>query len=102
MRSTEHETRTRTSQNDRFAARISPEKKSLWRRAAKIRGSSLTEFVVNSAVEAAERTIREAEFMELTQRDRMAFVQALLNAPAHPNAKLRDSAERYAQMFPAS
>ncbi len=93
---------TRTTGNERFAARVSPEKKSLLKRAAKLRGSSLTEFVINSAMEAAERTIKEAEFMELTQRDRAAFVQALLNAPAPPNAKLRKAALRHAQMFPAS
>ncbi|MGA8029614.1 MAG: DUF1778 domain-containing protein [Bryobacteraceae bacterium] len=100
MRVTERSTQTMA--NDRFAARVSREKKSLWQRAAKIRGSSLTEFVVNSAMEAAERTIKEAEFMELTQRDRVAFVQALLNAPASPNRKLRKAAQRHAQMFPAS
>ncbi|MBV9226958.1 MAG: DUF1778 domain-containing protein [Acidobacteriaceae bacterium] len=83
----------------RFEARVSPEKKLLWQKAAKLRGNTLTEFVVNSAVEVAERTIKEAEFMELTYRDRAAFVQALLNAPASPNAKLRKAAKRHAQVF---
>lgn len=86
----------------RFEARVSAERKSFWKKAADIRGNTLTEFVVSSADAVAERTIKEAEFMELTQRDRVAFVQALLNAPAHPNAKLRNAADRYAQMFPAS
>lgn len=94
------QTRKRAAQNDRFEARISPEKKSLCQRAAIIRGSSLSDFVINSAVEAAERTIREVEFMDLTQRDRLAFVQALLNDAAAPNATLRKAAERYARMFP--
>ena len=86
----------------RFAARVSPEKKSVWKRAAEIRGTTLTEFVVNSADTAAERAIKEAEFMELTQRDRVAFVRALLHPPASPNAKLRKAVKRHAQMFPAS
>ena len=60
-------------------------------KAARIQGSTLTEFVVKSAVEAAKRTVREDEFVELTQRDRRAFVEALLNAPA-PNARLRKAA----------
>lgn len=38
--------------------------------------------MVNSADTAAERIIREAEFIELTQRDRVVFVKALLHAPA--------------------
>ena len=62
----------------------------------------MTEFVVNSADAAAELAIKEAEFMELTLRDRMAFVQALLKPPVPPNEKLRQAAERYAQIFPAS
>ena len=94
--------KTRTSQNERFAARVSREKKALLKRAAKIRGSSLTEFVLNSAIEAAERTIKEAEFMELTQRDRIAFVQALLQPAASPNVKLRSAAGRHTRMFPRS
>ncbi len=98
MRVAEQE-RHAATQGERLAARISREKKSLCQRAADIRGSSLTEFVVNSAVEAAERTIKEAEFMELTRRDRIAFVRALLKPPASPNAKLRKAAERHAQTF---
>ena len=94
--------RRSSTEGQRFAARISAAKKSLWQRAAKIRGQNLTEFVDNCATEAAERTIKEAEFMELTHRDRVAFVKALLNAPASPNAKLRNAAQRHAQLFPAS
>jgi uncharacterized protein (DUF1778 family) len=48
---------------------------------------------------AAERILKEAEFLNLTRRDRMAFVQALMAAPASPNAKLCDAAERYARLF---
>lgn len=92
------------SENDassRFAARVSAERKSLWKRAAKIRGNTMTEFVVNSVDAAAELTLKEAEFMELTRRDRKAFAQTLLKPAAPPNKKLRQAAERYAQMFPA-
>lgn len=90
------------TENGRFAARISVEKKLLWQRAATIRGQNLTEFVDKSTTEAAERAIKEAEFMELTQRDRVAFVKALLSTPASPNAKLRNAAQRHEQMFPKS
>lgn len=90
---------TRKAQSERFEARISTEKKSLCAKAASIRGSSLTEFVIASAVEAAERTIKEAEFLELTRRDRIAFVEGLLKAAAAPNAKLREAAARHAQVF---
>lgn len=91
-----------STEGGRFEARVSPERKSLWKRAADIRGDTLTEFVVSSVDAVAERTIREAEFRELTQRDRVAFVKALLEAPAAPNENLRNAAERHARMFPAS
>ncbi len=96
MRVAEH--RTRTAKIERLEARVSRETKALCQKAAKIQGSTLTDFVVNSAVEAAKRTVRENEFVELTQRDRVTFVEALLNAPA-PNARLRKAAERHARLF---
>jgi len=58
----------------------------------------MTEFVVNSAIEAAHRVLRESELIDLTRRDRIAFVEALLNPPA-PNARLRKAAARHAQFF---
>jgi uncharacterized protein (DUF1778 family) len=91
-------TRRTAIRSARLEARVSQETKALCERAARIQGSTLTEFVVNSAVEAAKRTVRENEFAELTRRDRMVFVEALLNAPA-PNAKLIRAAARHAQMF---
>jgi uncharacterized protein (DUF1778 family) len=61
----------------------------------------MTEFVVKSADDAAERILKEAGFAELTKRDRIAFVQALLSPPAAPNAELHKAAKRYAKIFPA-
>lgn len=88
------------AQGGRFEARVSEERKTLWKRAATIRGNTLTEFVLNTMDAAAERTIKEAEFMDLTERDRLAFVKGLLNAPTPPNANLRDAAKRYSKIFP--
>jgi uncharacterized protein (DUF1778 family) len=45
-------------------------------------------------LEAANRIIRETEFLELTRRDRLAFVEALLNPPA-PNAQLKKALQRH-------
>ncbi len=81
-------------------ARISPEMKTLCQKAAKIQGSTLTDFIANSVIEAAKRIVRESEFMEFTRRDRLAFVQALLQRPASPSAKLWHAAERFARIFP--
>lgn len=82
----------------RLEARVSRETRALWERAAAIQGKKMTEFVVNSAVEAARRVLRESELADLTRRDKIAFVEALLN-PQAPNTRLRNAAARYAQVF---
>jgi uncharacterized protein (DUF1778 family) len=84
---------------ERLEARVSREAKALCQRAARLQGLTLTDFVVNSAVEAAKRTVRESEFLELSYRERVAFVEALLKAPTIPNAKLRKAAKRYARVL---
>jgi len=81
---------------ERLEARLSPDTKALFQEAATIQGRSLTDFVVNSAVEAAKRTVRQNELVELTQRDRIAFVEALLNPPP-PNDRLQRAIDRHRQ-----
>jgi uncharacterized protein (DUF1778 family) len=78
----------------RLGARITPEQKALFERAAALIGRSLTDFVVSSAQEIAARTIREHEVMTLSARDSKALVDALLNPPA-PGPRLRAAARRY-------
>jgi uncharacterized protein (DUF1778 family) len=71
--------------------------KALCQKAATIQGRTLTDFVIHSAVEAATRTVRDNEILELSRRDRLAFVEALLNAPS-PNARLRRALRRHDQL----
>jgi uncharacterized protein (DUF1778 family) len=84
--------------SERLEARVSSETKALFQEAATYQGCSLTDFVVQSAVEAAKRTLRDKDIMELSQRDRMAFVDALLNPPT-PNTRLQQAAELYEHVF---
>jgi uncharacterized protein (DUF1778 family) len=91
-------TKTQSIRDARLEARVSRETKALWERAAAVQGRKVTEFVVNSAVEAAHRVLRESELADLTRRDKIAFVEALLNPPS-PNARLRNAAARHAQVF---
>ena len=83
-----------TTLKERLEARISREQKRLLTEAAGLRGQSLSEFVVQSAQDAARRTIEEHRIMALSQRDRDAFVKALLKPPA-PSSALKKAAERY-------
>jgi uncharacterized protein (DUF1778 family) len=73
---------------------VTPEQKKRIERAAVIRGTSVSDFVVLSAAEAAVRTIREQEVLTLSERDREVFVQALLNPPP-PGKRLLAAAKRY-------
>jgi uncharacterized protein (DUF1778 family) len=82
----------------RIEARIRPDQKSRIERAASIRGTSVSDFIVQHADEAALRTIEENEAWVLTGADRALFVEALLN-PGTPSPRLRAAAKRYKQRF---
>jgi uncharacterized protein (DUF1778 family) len=88
----------RSRKNGRLEARVTPEMKAMFQEAADLEGLSLTDFLIRSVREAAQRTFRERESMELSRRDQALFVQALLDPPK-PNARLQRAAQRYAQMF---
>jgi len=82
------------SRKDRLEARLTPEQKRQIAHAARIKGTSISDFVILSAAEAAMRTIREQEILVLQERAREVFAQALLNPPA-PGRRLRAAARRY-------
>ncbi len=79
---------------ERLEARITPDQKDLFKRAASLRGVTLTDFVVSSVHEAAVRTLEAIHVIEFGRRDQQAFVDALLN-PEPPNEKLIKAARRY-------
>ena len=65
-------------------------------RAAMLSGRTLSEFVVVSAQEAADRVLQEHEHETIrpSRAEQVAFVSALLDPPA-PNARLRKAAAAY-------
>lgn len=73
---------------ERLEARITAEQKQRIQRAAALAGLSMTDFVVQSAEQAAEQTIRRYEVISLSARDSAAFAEALLNPPAPNDALL--------------
>lgn len=87
-------TESSSSRTARLEARITPEQKDLFLKAAALTGRSLSDFVVACAYEAAARMVREHEALTFSARDREIFVSALLNHPA-PGARLRKAARRY-------
>ncbi|MGE5072164.1 MAG: DUF1778 domain-containing protein [Anaerolineae bacterium] len=84
----------KTAKKNRLEARLTDEQKTHIERAARIKGTSVSDFVVLSAADAALRTIREQETLTLSARAREAFAQALLSPPS-PSRRLADAAKRY-------
>lgn len=83
-----------TARTDRLEARIPGDLKAIMVRAAALQGQTLTDFVVASASETARRVIRESEVLQLSERDQIAFAQALLNPP-EPSERMKAAARRY-------
>jgi uncharacterized protein (DUF1778 family) len=62
-------------------APISADLYAMFKRAAEIRGITLTDFVVAAVQEAAQRTIAEAKVIRLSLADSERFAEALLSPP---------------------
>ncbi len=68
------------NKNERIAARVSKEHKSLFEQAARLRGLSLTDFMTHSAYEEALRVLDQHEIiLHLNANDSARFVEELLN-----------------------
>jgi uncharacterized protein (DUF1778 family) len=79
---------------ERIEARVQPAQKERIEYAASLKGTSVSDFMVQSADAAAMTTIREHETWTLTNEDRDLLVKALLNPP-EPNKRMRAAAARY-------
>src|SRR5260370_38444399 len=83
----------RSTKQERLEARIPAAQKRILERAASLRGTSLTDFVLTSAQEAATKTIKDFEILTLCDEAREVFVKTLMNSPA-PNEAMRTDADR--------
>ncbi|MCI0604479.1 DUF1778 domain-containing protein [bacterium] len=90
----------RESKKEGLEARLTPEQKKHIERAARIKGTSVSDFVVLSAEDAALRTIYEQQTLTLNERASEAFANALLN-PAAPGGRLIAGAKRYRKRIKA-
>jgi uncharacterized protein (DUF1778 family) len=84
--------------SQRIDVRLREEQKSRIERAAEIKGLSVTDFIIQNALEVASRTIREHETWDLKRPDAEAFFSALVNPPK-PAARLIRSAKRYKEQY---
>ncbi len=86
------------TKTERLEARITPEQKALFQRAADLSGRSLTDFIIGSLQAAAEETIRSHQIIRLTAEESAAFADALLNPPP-PNEQLQDAFKRHRDLL---
>ena len=94
MVTTDTDTQEKVPRSERLEARISKAQKTLFVRAATMQGRSLTDFLIASVQEAAERALRARDVLTLSERDRKLFVTALVK-PAAPGKALRQAVKRY-------
>ena len=80
--------------DERLQVRLDARAKNMLQRAADYSRKSISQFVLTTALENAERVIHEHEVVTLSDRDWRIFYNALTRAPA-PNAKLKQAFKRY-------
>ena len=77
--------------NKRMSLRLLPEQKATLMRAAALKNTALTDFVLQPALREAEAIILAADHLNLSERDSLIVLELLENPP-EANAKLRAAA----------
>lgn len=91
-------TTERGGKTARVAIRVTEDVKFILERAASLSGRSLSDFISNSAVSAAQKVIEEMNRLHLTEKDSVAFLDALTTSP-EPNNALKAAAARHKKIF---
>lgn len=79
--------RVAVGDNKRMNLRVLPEQKATLMRAAALRNTDLTDFVLQLALREAKAVIEEAERVTLSERDTRLWLD-LLDNPPKPNRRL--------------
>ena len=79
-------TATRTA---RLGLRTTPAQEAVLRRAAEVSHKSMTDFILDSACQAAEQTLLDQRLFMLTAKQAQSLLD-LLDRPAQDNAGLKD------------
>ena len=80
----------------RLEARLPASVYALLKRAAELKGRSISDFVVNAARDAAQRAIEDEGIIRLSAEDQARFARALIKPPA-PNAALKRAMRSHAK-----
>ena len=85
-----------TVRSERINLRLSEAAKRRIERAASVEGKTVSAFIVSSALENAEKTVRRHETVALAREDTTRFFDALSDPPP-PNHRLRAALEEHAR-----
>ncbi len=77
----------------RLEARVPVQVYDQMQRAARLRGMTLTGYLIATA-----RVVEDADIMRLAREDQIRFAEALINPPP-PNARLARAATRHAELI---
>jgi len=83
-----------TIKTERITARVSERVKETLMDAADLAGATLNQFLIQAALEKAERILEKDQVVALSREDAKRFFKVLDNPP-EPNAKLIEAAKRY-------
>ena len=86
------------SETARLEARVPVQVYDQMQRAARLRGMTLTGYLISTAGEDARRVVEDADIMRLAREDQIRFAEALINPPK-PNARLIRAAKRHAELI---
>jgi uncharacterized protein (DUF1778 family) len=70
-----------STRSARIEARIAPDALRIVRRAAELQGRSVSDFVVDSALNMARKAIEETDIVRLAVEDQRAVAEAIFNPP---------------------
>ncbi len=87
---------TGTVRSERINLRLTEMAKRRIEQAASVEGKTVSAFIVSSALENAEKTVRRHETIALAREDAMRFFDALSDPPP-PNDHLRAALEEHAR-----
>lgn len=82
----------------RITARVPAEMRHALEQAAQLQGSSLNQFVVQSAYQEAQRILERETVLRLSQRDAQK-VFSMLEHPPKANKQLRDAVKTYHELI---
>ena len=89
---------TSSPHHARLEARVLPEVHATLKRAAEIQGRTLTDFVVEAALDAARETIEQTDIIRLSREDAEAFAESLMTPPA-PTPAMARAVEHHRRLF---